>query len=148
MQDFLQSLNKEQGQPVTQKGKISRWLSGKDFWRQSEGECCGEQLLGNLLISWWWCNWKPTSSTFFYHLVYGLLASGQHAVYFFHLVGVSVSTNSLRIWLRILSVALEEVFKVLEFDEWLNYYYCLLLDCFPIFSYFLFIFILWNLRKA
>ena len=28
---------------------------------------------------------------------------------------------------QILSVALEEVFKILEFDEWLIYYYCLLL---------------------
>ena len=39
--NLLQALNKEEGQPVTQKGKISRWLLGKDFRRQSEGECLG-----------------------------------------------------------------------------------------------------------
>ena len=40
------------------------------------------------------------------------LQSGHHVVNFFYLAGVSVSH---RIWLRILSVALEEELKVLNF---------------------------------
>ena len=42
--------------------------------------------------------------------------SGHHAVNFFLLVGVSVSYKTAhRIWLRILSTALEEELKVLDF---------------------------------
>ena len=45
--------------------------------------------------------------------------------------------NSSRIWLRILSIALEGELNVLDFVQWLNYYYFVLLDCFPLFLHFL-----------
>ena len=41
--------------------------------------------------------------------------------------------------------------KVLDFVLWLNYYYCVLLDCFPLLLHFLtslIKFALWNLGKA
>ena len=41
--------------------------------------------------------------------------------------------NNSRIWLRILSIALEEELKVLDFVLWLNYYYFVLLDWFSLF---------------
>ena len=50
---------------------------------------------------------------------------------------VLVSAKQLRIWLKILSIALEEELKVLGFVLWLNYYYFVLLDCFPLFLHFL-----------
>ena len=134
--EFIAGTKQRRGTTSYSKGQNFQMTFRKRLSKTEWGRVLGEQLLGTLLVSWW-CNWKPTSSTFFFQLAYGLLGSGQHAVNFFHLVGVSVSTNSSRIWLRILSVALEEVFKVLEFDWWLNYYYCLLLDCFPLFPYFL-----------
>ena len=40
------------------------------------------------------------------------------------------------IWLRILSIVLEEELKVPDFVLWLNYYYFVLLDCFPLFLHF------------
>ena len=44
------------------------------------------------------------------------LQSGHDGANIFHLVGVSISTRQLRgIWLRILSIALEEELKVLDF---------------------------------
>ena len=52
---------------------------------------------------------------------------------------------------RILSIALEEELKVLDFVLWLNYYYFVLLDCFPLFLHFLtslIKFALWNSGKA
>ena len=65
------------------------------------------------------------------------LQSGHHVVNFFQLVGVSVSTTAHRIQLRILSIALEEELKVLDFASWLNYYYLVSFDCFPLFLHFL-----------
>ena len=50
-----------------------------------------------------------------------------------------------------LSIALEEELEVLDFVLWLNYCYFVLLDCFPLFLYFLTSLItlaLWNLGKA
>ena len=41
-----------------------------------------------------------------------------------------------RLWLRILSIALEKELKVLDFLQWLNCYYCVLFDCFPFHSAF------------
>ena len=38
-------------------------------------------------------------------------------------------------WLRVLSIALEEELKVLDFVSWLNYYYFVPLDCFLLFLY-------------
>ena len=56
----------------------------------------------------------------------------QHVVHFLLLVGVWVSANNSRAWLRILSLALEEGLKVLDFALWLKLYF-LLLDYFPSF---------------
>ena len=50
--------------------------------------------------------------------------------------GFSTCKTAPRTWLRILSVVLEEELKVLDFVEWLNYYYSVLLDRFPFFSVF------------
>ena len=54
------------------------------------------QVVGIFLMGWWWGNWESTSSSFWFQLVWGLCASGQHAVNFFHLVGVSVSAKWLK----------------------------------------------------
>ena len=43
------------------------------------------------------------------------LQAGHHAVNLFHLAGVSVSTRQLRIWLKILSIALEKELKFLDY---------------------------------
>ena len=54
--------------------------------------------------------------------------------------------NQSRTWLRILSMALKEELKVLDFVSWLSYYSCIFLDCFPLFLLFLTSeFALWNL---
>ena len=50
-----------------------------------------------------------------------------------------------------LSIALEEELKVLDFVKWLNYYYFVLLDCFSFFLHFLISlirFTLWNSGRA
>ena len=44
--------------------------------------------------------------------------------------GFSSCRTAPSTWLRILSVALEEELKILDFVEWLKYYYFVLLDCF------------------
>ena len=64
--------------------------------------------------------------------------------------GFQYLQNNSRIWLRILSTALEEELKVLNFVLWLNYYYFILL-VFPLFLHFLtslIKFALWNSRKT
>lgn len=50
-------------------------------------------------------------------------AGDQRAINFFHLVDVLVSVSNTRIWLRILSIALEEELNVLDFVLWLKYDY-------------------------
>ena len=40
--------------------------------------------------------WESPSSTFWLHLVWGLHTGGQHAINFFHLVGVLVSAKQLK----------------------------------------------------
>lgn len=50
-------------------------------------------------------------------------AGDQCAINFFHLVDVLVSVSNTRIWLRILSIALEEELNVLDFVLWLKYDY-------------------------
>ena len=68
-----------------------------------------------------------------------LQAYGHHVVNFFYLVGdfKYLQNNSRIRLLRMLSVALEEEIKVLDFVLWLNYYYFVLLDCFLLFLHFL-----------
>ena len=59
--------------------------------------------------------------------------------------------NNSRVGLRILSVAPEKELKVSDFVLWLNYYYFVLLGCFPLFLHFLtplIKFAHWNLGKA
>ena len=46
-----------------------------------------DQLVDILLIGWWGGKWASASSTFWFQLVWGLRACGQHAVNFSHLVG-------------------------------------------------------------
>ena len=61
--------------------------------------------------------------------------------------GYVISKTIQRIWLRILSIALEEELRVLDFILWPNYYYFVLLDYFSLFLHFLtslIKFILWT----
>ena len=37
-----------------------------------------DQLVDFLLIGWWWGKWESASSTFWFQLVWGLAACGQH----------------------------------------------------------------------
>ena len=46
--------------------------------------------------------------------------------------GAQYLENNSKIRLKILSIALEEELKVLDFVLWLNYYYFVLLDCFSL----------------
>ena len=50
--------------------------------------------------SWWWGNqmvfWESTSSTLWFQPVWALQADHQHAINFFHLMGVSVSATQLK----------------------------------------------------
>ena len=99
-----------------------------------------------LLIGWWWGNQESTSSTFWFQPVWGPRVRGQHTVNFFHLMGLSVSAKQLKghgseyylspwggtkgPWLCLMA----------------NYYFFVLLRCFPLFLHFhtLITFILWN----
>ena len=66
------------------------------------------------------------------------LQSGHHAINFFHLVrGFSIYKTAPRVWLGILSLALEEELKVLDFAYGLNYYCFVLFDCFALLLHFL-----------
>ena len=51
--------------------------------------------------------------------------------------GFSIYKTAHRIWLRILSVALEKELKVLDFAYWLNCYCFVLFDCFSLLLHFL-----------
>ena len=57
--------------------------------------------------------------TFWFQLVWDLCACGKHAVKFFYLVWFSVDKTvdktAQKMWLRVLSVALEEKLKVLDY---------------------------------
>ena len=55
-----------------------------------------DQPVDVLLIGWWGDKWESASSTFWFQLVWGLRACGQHAVNFSHLMGVSVSAEELK----------------------------------------------------
>ena len=55
-----------------------------------------DQPVDVLLIGWWGDKWESASSTFWFQLVWGLRACGQHAVNFSHLAGVSVSAKQLK----------------------------------------------------
>ena len=55
-----------------------------------------DQLMVVLWIGWWWGKWVSASLTFWFQLVWGLCACGQHTVNFSHLVRVSVSAKQLK----------------------------------------------------
>ena len=59
-----------------------------------EGREVHDQLMD--ILGWWWGNQESTSSTFWFWLVWGLHACGQHIVNFFYPVGVSVSAKQLK----------------------------------------------------
>ena len=67
----------------------------------------------------------------------GPRAGGQQAVIFSTCQGFYCLQNSSRTWLRIMSTALEEELKALGFVFGINYYYFILLGCFPLFLHFL-----------
>ena len=127
------------GQLVLKRCGLAKVFQGKVYKdRMREGGCevC-DQFVDILLIGWWWGNWESTSSAFGFQRIWGLRACGQHIVNFFHLVGVSVSATAPRTWLRMSPIVLEGELMVLNFVEWLNYYYFVLLDCIPFFLRFL-----------
>ena len=51
--------------------------------------------------------------------------------------GFSIYRTAHRIWLRILSIALEEARKVLDYAYWLHFNYLVSFDCFSLFLHFL-----------
>ena len=114
---------------------LPQWLPGKGFSRQCEGashRVCN-QLVGSSLIGWWWVNrvmFQESLWSVFWSGVYIMMASMQW--------GAQCLWDSLRTWLRILSISLGEEPKVLDFVfngstimvfVWLDY--------FPLFLHFL-----------
>ena len=75
------------------------------------------------------------SSTLWSQLVWVLSGCDQHAGNFFLMV--ENLQNRSGIWIRVLSIALEEEPKVLDFILWLHYYYFGFLGCFPLSLHFL-----------
>ena len=70
---------------------------------------------------------------------------------FFNWCGFQCLQNSSRVWLRIFSIVFEEELKVLDLVEWLNYYYFVLLDSFPLCLHFLtsmIKFALWDCKRS
>lgn len=61
-----------------------------------KGHSVHDQLMDSFLIGWWWSNWESTSSAFWFQLVWGLCACGQHTVGLFHMLGVLVSAKQLK----------------------------------------------------
>ena len=97
VQRLLQAPSKESRQLVLKSPnslKAFRERFFKTGWRRGCGMC--DQLTDSLLIGWWWRNRESTSTTFWFQLVWGLCACGQHTVNFFHLMGVSVSAKQLK----------------------------------------------------
>ena len=96
-QRLLQMPSKESRQPVLKILHLSDDLQRKIFQRQGEGggHEVRDQLVEILLNGRWWGNWESTSSTFWFQLIWGLHAHGQHTVNFFHLLRVSVSAKQL-----------------------------------------------------
>ena len=124
--------------------KLPQGLSGKVHKdRVREGDCgvC-DQLVDILLIGWWWGNRKSASSTFWFQLVWGLRAYGQHTVNFFHLEGFQYLQNGSKDmvyspWGRTKGPWLCLMVKVLLFClAWLFFFL-------SAFSHFLIKFILW-----
>ena len=72
------------------------------------------------------------------------LQSGYHVVNFLTGGGFSICKTAHRIWLRILPIALEKEWKVLDFASWLNCHCLVSFDCFPSLLHFLISLISWQ----
>ena len=102
-------------------------------------------LVGGKVTRWYFGNFSYQFSESNPSGVYVLVVSMQ-----FYLVVVLVSAKQLRIWLRTLSIALEEELNLLDFILWLNYYSFVFLEYFHLFLHFLTTliqFALWNSRE-
>ena len=77
--------------------KLPDGFQGKGFKDRVREWGCGlcDQLVDTLLIGWWRGHRESASSTFWFQLVWGLRAGGQHAGNFSHLLGLSVSAKQL-----------------------------------------------------
>ena len=65
----------------------------------------------------------------------GGLCAWWSIVNFFHLLGLLVSAK-LKDMTEVLSIALTEALKALDFVSWLNYYYFVLFYCLPLLWHF------------
>ena len=96
---FIAGPSKEDGQLMLKRPEFPGGFQGRVFKGNIRGECCRvpDQLADILLIGWLWGNrvvfLELTSSTFWSQPIWGLCACGQHAINFFHLVGVLVSAK-------------------------------------------------------
>ena len=116
VQHFLKGV--KQGIQVASAPKvwISRWLGFQGSFLKTRR---GRRVVGcvissdTLLIGWWRLIGSLTSSTFWFQMVWGLCACGQHTVNFFHLGNFSFYKTAQRTHLRI-STALEEELKILD----------------------------------
>ena len=88
---FITRPSKEYQQLTLKRPKLPSRLQGKIFKDRVR-----DQLIHILLIGWWLGNRESTPSTFLFQPGWGLQACGQHAVNFFHLMGISVSAKQLK----------------------------------------------------
>ena len=72
--------------------------------------------------------------------VWGLHAGGQHAVSFLHLVRVLVSAKQLKNIAQGMIYSSKRGTNGLNFISWLNHYYLVFLDWFPLLLHFFFFF--------
>ena len=95
---LLQEPSKESRQLVLKRPQIPSGFQGKVFKNTvKEGVCgCVDKLMDILVMGCWWGNLESTSLTFWFQLVWGLCACGQHRVNLFRLVRVSISAEQLK----------------------------------------------------
>ena len=91
-----------QGQARRMGSSCSKTLNSLMAFRKASlgVKVVGSLIMDILLIDWWWGDrvvfWESQSSIFFFQLVWGPCACGQHSVNLFHLVGVLVSVRQLK----------------------------------------------------
>ena len=84
------------------KARMGSSISKPHVWGRGSWGAWGAwgQLMCSSLIGWWWVNTvmflESQPSALWFHLLQGLCACRQHAVNFFHLVGVLVSAQQLK----------------------------------------------------
>ena len=88
--------SKENGQLVRKRSELPDGFQARFF--KDKVSCKVHDQLGHiLLIGWWGDNgmmfWESQLSTFWFQLAWCLPTGSQHAVSFFHLVGVLVSAK-------------------------------------------------------